>query len=153
MLLHPTMPLYMVQLFGNLMDNMSQQFNILSWNIRGLNSVAGQENLRQMISVHKPELVCIHETKMEIINSITIRNALGPEFEDKFHFFPAARTSGHILLAARGSYLQLQNPLTTCHTISAPNFDTRNNVLWMITRSMDPKGSWTRKCLLGNSNN
>jgi hypothetical protein len=87
MLLHPTMPLYMVQLFGNLMDNMSQQFNILSWNIRGLNSVARQENLRQMISVHRPELVCIHETKMEIINSITIRNALGPEFEDKFHFF------------------------------------------------------------------
>jgi exonuclease III len=101
MLLLPTMACYKAQLLGNLMDNMAQHFNILSWNIRGLNSLARQENLRQVISVYRPELVCIQETMMESINSRTVRNALGSEFEDNFHFLPAAGTSGGILLAAR----------------------------------------------------
>jgi exonuclease III len=120
------------------MDNTPQSFSILSWNIRGLNSGARQESLKQVISIYRPELVCIQETKMEVINSRIVRNAPGSEFEDNYLYLPASGTSGVILLAARGAYLKLQNPILTVHTISTPVIDTRVNAMWMVTRVYRP---------------
>jgi exonuclease III len=138
----------MVHLPGNLMDNMSHHFNILSWNVRGLNSLARQENLKQVVAIFKPDLVCIQETKMEIINSRTIRTTLGPGFEDNFHFLPADGTRGGILLATKGAYLQFQNHVSTEHTISATILDSRSNAMWTITRVYGPQGELDKKMFI-----
>jgi exonuclease III len=38
-----------------------------------MNNTARQEKLRQTINIHKPDLICIQETKMYLIDSATVR--------------------------------------------------------------------------------
>jgi hypothetical protein len=58
------------------MDNMHHHYKILSWNVRGLNSLARQENVKQLISIYKPEVVCLQETKMSFIDDRIVRNII-----------------------------------------------------------------------------
>jgi endonuclease/exonuclease/phosphatase family metal-dependent hydrolase len=46
-------------------DNLIKQFKMLSWNVRGLNSCAKQEDVKQIITIIKPDILCLQETKME----------------------------------------------------------------------------------------
>jgi hypothetical protein len=43
---------------------MAECFSILSWNVRGLNSPARREVVRDMVLMHRPNLVCLQETKL-----------------------------------------------------------------------------------------
>jgi hypothetical protein len=76
------------------MDETSLNFNFLSWNSRGLNNPTNQEEVKQMISLVRLDLVCLQETKLENITTTTIRNVLGPEFGSDFVFLPAIGTRG-----------------------------------------------------------
>jgi exonuclease III len=77
------------------MDNLLQQCKLLSWNIRGLNNPAWQEDVKQVISTFRPDLICLQETKLPHISASIVRNSLGPLFENNFIFLPAANTRGY----------------------------------------------------------
>jgi exonuclease III len=47
---------------------MVECFSIISWNVRGLNSPARWEAIRDMVQAHMPKMVCLQETKMETMN-------------------------------------------------------------------------------------
>jgi exonuclease III len=85
------------------MDEFIMQFNILSWNLRGQNNLAKQEDVRKMIKLVRPDLVCLQETKLENITTATIRNVPGLEFERDF--LPAAGTRGAFSLLQRPPFL------------------------------------------------
>jgi len=53
---------------------------ILIWNVRGLNSTARQDSLRSLVESTKADIVCIQETKMEIISKQILISALGSSF-------------------------------------------------------------------------
>jgi hypothetical protein len=40
------------------MDIVNHQYSILSWNIRGLSRRAKQEDVKQLVSMCKPDLIC-----------------------------------------------------------------------------------------------
>lgn len=42
--------------------------SVLIWNVRGLNSPARRDVLRQLIAVERPSFFCIQETKLAVIN-------------------------------------------------------------------------------------
>ena len=44
------------------------QLRILSWNIRGLGKSTNQGNLKEVIASNKPHIVCIQETKLELLH-------------------------------------------------------------------------------------
>jgi hypothetical protein len=69
-------------------------YKILSWNVRGLNNTVRQEEVIQTISLARPDVVCIQETKMEDISVTTVRNSLGHDYETNFFFQPAIGTRG-----------------------------------------------------------
>jgi hypothetical protein len=71
-----------------------------------------------LMKLYFTDLICIQETKMAQIPVATIRSTLGREYDSGYVYLPAIGTSGGILLAAREATLQLQNPMTTNHTIS-----------------------------------
>jgi exonuclease III len=50
------------------MDIRNYYYKILSWNVRGLNSMVRQENVRHVINTYKPELIYLQETKMALIS-------------------------------------------------------------------------------------
>jgi exonuclease III len=130
------------------MDLVNHSYRIMTWNVRGLNSKVRQENLRHIINIHRPDVVCIQETKMTVINPLTVRNALGADFESNFVFLPGQGTRGGILLATKDGHMHLLNPSLTCNTISATVQDSRLNVLWMITGVYGPQGEFDKKMFI-----
>jgi DNA phosphorothioation-dependent restriction protein DptG len=113
------------------MDSLNFLYKILSWNVRGMNCLAKQEDIKQIVGVFKPDLECLQETKMEQISQSIIRNALGTNFETNL-FLPTNGTRGGILVATSDSIIQLANLALTNHSILASVNDVRTNSSWMI---------------------
>jgi exonuclease III len=87
------------------MDIMSMQYTILSWNMRGMNNAVRQEEIKQLMTIYSPDLVCLQETKLSVINLSVVRNALGSLYANSFVYLPTDRTKGGILIAAKDSTL------------------------------------------------
>lgn len=73
--------------------------NIIIWNVRGLNSVARRNVVRDAVSTEHASLVCLSETKLNVINDRIIMQMLGVDFD--YVYLPATQTRGGILLAWR----------------------------------------------------
>jgi exonuclease III len=103
------------------MDMLNYGYKFLSWNVRGLDNTAKQEDVKQIISFLKPDLLCLQETKLVSVDSTTIRNCLRSQYENNYAFLPADGTRGGIILAANCSSMSLSNPVHINHTLSAPS--------------------------------
>jgi hypothetical protein len=130
------------------MDSLNNHYKVLSWNVRGLNSIAKQEDVKQVVNVHKPDLICLQETKMSTISIAMVRSFLDYDYENNFLFLPSVGASGGIILAARDSFLHLSNPTTTRHTISASILDCKHNITWRITGVYGPQGGMEKKMFI-----
>jgi hypothetical protein len=41
------------------MDQLMQNYQIMSWHVRGLNSSSRQEDVKQVVNTYKPYLICL----------------------------------------------------------------------------------------------
>ena len=82
--------------------------SVLSWNPRGLNDPAKRDSVREFVSPLRANIVCLQETKMEVIDRYTVSQCLGPSF-DEFFYLPARETRGGILLAWDSSVLSISS--------------------------------------------
>lgn len=130
------------------MDSALQNYQFMTWNVRGLNNPAKQEEVKQVISIVRPDIVCLQETKLSVVDNIMIVNCLGQEYEGNFCYMPADGTRGGILLAAKNSLITLQQIQITVNTISAQVVDLRNNETWSITGVYGPQGDLEKKMLI-----
>jgi exonuclease III len=48
-----------------LMEELNHSYKIFSWNVKGLNNKAKQEDVKQIVSMLKPNLICVQEIKIE----------------------------------------------------------------------------------------
>ena len=80
------------------MLSMDRDLKIVIWNVRGLNARARRYAIRSLIDTSGASIVCFQETKMAMICSPIILDALGSEF-DEYVYLPALGTRGAILLA------------------------------------------------------
>jgi exonuclease III len=119
----------------------------MSCNVRGINSLAQQEEIKQFITIIKP-VICLQETKMVSSNYSIIRNVLGSDYENNFIYLPANGRRGGVLIAASESLIQIQNPVLMNHTISTTMVDSRHNLLWTLTSVYGPQGTLDKKCLV-----
>jgi exonuclease III len=131
-----------------IMDNVVQQYKMLNWNIRGLNNKAKQEDIRHVINMFNPDVICLQETKLESVDNALIRNALGPAFDNNYACLPAQGVRGGILIATNSAVAKLSNPSVTNHTISTLINDSRCNTLWMVIGVYGPQGSLEKKMLI-----
>ena len=63
---------------------------IIVWNVRGLNARARRTAIRSLIVSTNASVVCLQETKMELITVQAVRHCLGNKFEN-FFYLPLAR--------------------------------------------------------------
>jgi exonuclease III len=122
------------------MDMLNYGYKFLSWNVRGLNNTAKQEDVKQIISLLKLDLLCLQETKLVSVDSTTIRNCLRSQYENNYAFLPADGTRGGIILAANYSSMSLSNPVHINHTLSAQVLDIKRNCTWTATAVYGPQG-------------
>lgn len=96
----------------------TQPPKILVCNVRGLNSPARRNTIFQAVDAAKVDLVCLQETKMEVVSDAIVRQTLGNRFEN-FYYAPAVGTRGGILLAWDHLAVSVTNTHLTANTLTA----------------------------------
>lgn len=76
----------------------SRKWNVLCWNVRGLNTVRKWDSVKNKVLQANCDVVCFQETKKELFDSTFIKNVLPPAFDD-FLFVPSIGASWGILVA------------------------------------------------------
>ena len=76
---------------------MNRSWNILCWNIRGINSQDKWDALHNKIDESSCVVLCLQETKREYFDMSYIRN-FAPRRLDKYDFVPSTGFSGSILV-------------------------------------------------------
>ena len=82
--------------------NHKGSWNILNWNVRGVNSSDKWLAIRQKIEESAACIVCIQGTKREVFDLAYIHNFC-PQRYNKFEFLPSVGASGGILTAWNAS--------------------------------------------------
>ncbi|KAG2658439.1 hypothetical protein PVAP13_1KG219610, partial [Panicum virgatum] len=81
--------------------------NCLVWNVRGLNSRARRNVVRELIAQENISLLSLQETKLDTCSAIIIMETCGAGFN--FVFLPASNTCGGILLAWKSNIWSVTN--------------------------------------------
>lgn len=76
---------------------MIDNFEIMSWNVRGLNAPAKCLTVRETIATTTYHIACLQETKLQNID-VALANLLGGPRLNQFIYKPASGTKGGILL-------------------------------------------------------
>ena len=113
----------------------AQPPKILVWNVRGLNSMARHSAVFQVVEAARASVVCLQETKMEIMSSELVNQCLGNKFED-FYYVLAVGTRGGILLAWDKMVVSASNRHATENTITA--LFKQGEVMWWLTGVYGP---------------
>ena len=85
-----------------LMSNLCRNWNVLCWNVRGLNSESRQRAVRQKIEESQCSIACLQETKCSSFDSRSIKSFCPKRF-DSFAFSPSIGASGGILVVWNSS--------------------------------------------------
>ena len=93
-------------------------FKRLVWNVRGLNNQTRRNAIFQMVNVVRPSIVCLQETKMELVTTEVVAHCLGNKLES-FYYLLAIGTRGGILLAWDATVVKLSNPHYTTNALTA----------------------------------
>ncbi|WVZ96688.1 hypothetical protein U9M48_042292 [Paspalum notatum var. saurae] len=112
---------------------------ILNWNVRGLNEGARQDCVQEVVSHTGSTIVCLQETKLQVINTRVAARTLGAKFLNNMAVLPATDTRGGILLAASEDYFTLSQISTTTYTVSALVTMKSDNSNWWITGVYGPQ--------------
>lgn len=80
----------------------SRSWQILCWNIRGINAVGKWDAVRDKIEESACSIVCLQETKKEHFDMAFVRK-FAPKHFDQFDFVPSAGASGGILIVWNSS--------------------------------------------------
>ena len=116
---------------------MDSDLSIVFWNVRGLNSWAKRTAVRSVISSARPCIVCLQETKLELVSSSLVSETLGASFGD-FFFLPATGTCGGILLAWDSTKIALSHPEISSYHASALVTPLSGNQHWWLSGVYGP---------------
>lgn len=114
-----------------------QACKMLVWNVRGLNNPARRNVMAQVVRAANPSIVCLQETKMEVVTLDVVRHCLGNKFES-FLYLPAVGTRGGILLAWDALVVTLSQPHYTTNAITALVTPVQG-VHWWLTGVYGPQ--------------
>jgi len=112
------------------MDNL----NILSWNVRGLNSRARRDAVRLVVEESGASIVCFQETKLDVVTDFLMMSMLGLQFMD-YAYLPASDTRGGILIAARQGAATLSEVQLGCFslTVRVQPSDAEQQAWWLTS--------------------
>lgn len=117
------------------MSGAMEKLNILSWNVRGLNSRARRDDVRLVVDDCCASVVCLQETKLDVVTDSIILEMLGTRFMD-YAFLPASETRGGILVAARRDLVSLVDVHLGCFSITVK---VQGANTWWLTSVYGPQ--------------
>lgn len=119
------------------MSTTNRNWNILNWNIRGLNDDDKQRAVRAKIEESACSVVCIQETKKEVIDCSFMKKVVPKRF-NKFAYAPSQGASGGILMAWVDAALEGQVLYISDFAISVQFRSRHNAETWTLTTVYGP---------------
>jgi exonuclease III len=111
---------------------------VLCWNVRGLNNPAKRNAVREFIASVRANLVCLQETKLDVIDHFVVMQCLGPSF-DGFAYLPAVETRGGILVAWDSTLLGVEAFQMDLNSLTGL-VRTKDGAHWWLTVVYAPQG-------------
>jgi exonuclease III len=99
---------------------------ILCWNARGLNDPAKRSAICDFLDSVSVSIVCLQETRLNVIDDFIVMRCLGPSFNG-YAYFPVVETRGGILFAWNKTMLGVTRVSFDMHAITGeviPRDDT-----------------------------
>lgn len=112
---------------------MMQSLDIISWNVRGLNSTARCNTIHELMADTKCSLACFQETKLQNIDDGLACFLEGYKL-DKFAFKPARGTRGGILFLWNSAVFDVQEVRVGRFSISAQVTVILTGATFLLTR-------------------
>ncbi|KAK1312236.1 hypothetical protein QJS10_CPA07g00623 [Acorus calamus] len=110
---------------------------ILIWNVRGLNDRGKQATVKEFIVINKVSIVCLQETKMEVMTQGDIRAISGGKFEG-YIFKPSLGASGGILIGWNDRLWKMVDQSIDEFSITVVLEDRVTQWQWMCTSVYGP---------------
>jgi exonuclease III len=110
---------------------------LLNWNVRGLNCAARREAVKIMIQQAQPNVVCLQETKLDVIDRFLALEFLG-QFCTEFQYLPADSTRGGVLIAWNPDLFMGTAPVRNTYSLSLHLTMRMTNMSFIITSVYGP---------------
>jgi hypothetical protein len=85
---------------------------VIVWIVRGANNPAKRRAMQLFFSGKHCNIVCLQETKIEVLNRTLVVEMLGPKFRDSFIYLPTTGVRGGVLLACTNDFQIAADPAT-----------------------------------------
>ena len=115
----------------------SRNWNILNWNIRGINSEDKCNAIREKIDESDCAIFCIQETKREQFDHSFIRK-LAPKRFNKFAFSPSEGASGGILMGWNSAIFTGEVIQINKFTVTVKFTSSHNRQTWTLSSVYGP---------------
>ncbi|XP_077237416.1 uncharacterized protein LOC143879116 [Tasmannia lanceolata] len=109
---------------------------ILSWNVNGLNHQEKRIHVKELVRQFKPDLICLQETKMEVINRRIVQG-LGVQGVWDFSFVGSSGASGGILVTWNENVWRLQDVWRGRFSLSVV-LKKEDHLMWMFSGVYGP---------------
>lgn len=113
----------------------------MDWNIRGANNPAKRKAVQIFFADKRCNVVCLQETKIEVMTKQLVVDLMGPHFGDNFISLPAEGTRGGVLIACTEDF-----QITAETSTAAARFSVSGNIVhradnssWAITGVYGPQ--------------
>ena len=116
---------------------MNKSWNVLSWNIRGINSDAKLLAIRNAIDTSGCSVLCIQETKRESFDLAFIKTFCPKRF-DKFVFAPSVGASGGIIVIWNSTVFMGTSWFVDSFAIGISFVATQSNDSWKLVNVYGP---------------
>lgn len=107
---------------------------LFNWNVRGLNSPARQQVVRDLITTHRCTIVCLQETSLlAVVDDNIIINSLGQQFLGSYAYLPAQGIKGGVIIACSQDYYTMQTATVEQFSVTARLTSRADNSEWSLT--------------------
>jgi exonuclease III len=114
---------------------------MLVWNVRGANNLAKRRALQIFFSDKPCNIVCLQETKIDVMTRALVIEMLGPRFGDNFICLPAVGVRGGVLIACTDDFRITLDPVTVGnqYSVTGTVVNMSDNSSWSITGVYGPQ--------------
>ena len=120
--------------------------NIVTWNVRGLNNRDKRLCLKNMIKDWRADIICLQETKLELITAQIVRSLWRCQFVD-WMFLRSMGASGGILLMWDKRVVEKVKDAVGQFSVSCKFKNVADQKVWMFTGVYGPNNDGDRRLM------